>query len=176
MKKLTASCCLAALLLLGACVPDSQYDSLEQEYQQLQVRLAGDNVRLTRMQGAIKLAINNELLFPSGGWEMPADAKQLIARIAPVLAPIQQTPIQVNGFTDDVPIGEELKQRGITTNVQLSYMRAQNVANFLISQGVNPSLLQVQGYGDAYPIASNNTPQGRAQNRRVELTIAGTGQ
>ena len=54
-------------------------------------------------------------------------------------------------------------------------MRAQTVANFLISQWVKPNLVQTRGLGDTDPVASNDTPQGRAQNRRVELTLAGLG-
>jgi outer membrane protein OmpA-like peptidoglycan-associated protein len=57
----------------------------------------------------------------------------------------------------------------------VSLKRAQTVASFLISQGVNPSLVQTRGLGDADPVAPNDTPQGRSQNRRVEITLAGTG-
>jgi outer membrane protein OmpA-like peptidoglycan-associated protein len=46
---------------------------------------------------------------------------------------------------------------------------------FLIAQGVNPSLVSAQGFGDADPVASNDTPEGRAQNRRVELMLASAG-
>jgi chemotaxis protein MotB len=95
--------------------------------------------------------------------------------MAPILAPFQQTTIIVTGYTDNVPIGPELVAQGIASNQQLSLKRAQTLANYLISQGVNPSLVQTRGLGDADPVASNDTPQGRAQNRRVELTLAGTG-
>ena len=66
-------------------------------------------------------------------------------------------------------------RQGITTNLILSQKRAENVMNFMISQGVKPGLLSAQGYGDADPVASNDTADGRAQNRRVELTLAGSG-
>jgi chemotaxis protein MotB len=49
------------------------------------------------------------------------------------------------------------------------------VMQFMIAQGVNPSLVSAQGFGEAAPVASNDTPAGRAQNRRVELTLAGAG-
>ena len=66
--------------------------------------------------------------------------------------------------------------QGITSNLVLSQKRAENVMQFMISQGVNPNLVSARGFGDADPIASNDTPAGRAQNRRVELTLAGAGQ
>jgi len=167
------------LIGLGGCVPVSQYDALDNDYNQLNSRLSSEissqQVHITRLQGAVKIAVNSELLFPSGGWEMPSQAAATIAKMAPILAPMQQTRLLVNGYTDDTPIGPELMRQGVRTNQQLSLKRAQTVSNYLVSQGVNPNLLQAQGFGDADPAAPNNTPQGRAQNRRVEITLAGSG-
>jgi chemotaxis protein MotB len=166
-------------LILSACVPAQQYDALENDYNQLNQQLSGEiasqQVHITRLQGAIKVAVNSELLFPSGGWQMPPAAAQTIAKMAPILAPFQKTTIIVTGYTDNVPIGPELRQQGIDSNQQLSLKRAQTVANYLVSQGVNPNLVSARGLGDADPVAPNDTPQGRAQNRRVELTLAGPG-
>jgi chemotaxis protein MotB len=106
---------------------------------------------------------------------MPPQAAKTIAEMAPVLAPMQTTHIVVTGYTDNVPIGPELKQQGVMTNQDLSMRRAQTVVNYLVSQGVNPALLTAQGLGDTDPVASNATPEGRAQNRRVELTLPGQG-
>jgi len=165
----------AALLLpglLAACVTQSAYDQLNQ---QLSAEIAQGQVHITRLQGAIKVTVNSELLFPSGGWQMPPQAAKTIAEMAPVLAPMQTVHIFVTGYTDNVPIGPELIQQGVTSNQQLSMMRAQTVVSYLISQGVNPALLTAQGLGDTDPVASNATPEGRAQNRRVELTLPGQG-
>jgi hypothetical protein len=60
-------------------------------------------------------------------------------------------------------------------NLILSQKRADNVMQYMISQGVNPNLVAAQRFGDASPVASNATPEGRAQNRRVEHTLANTG-
>src|SRR5271165_5184676 len=170
---------LLLLVLLAACVPAQQYDALENDYNQLNQRLSSESgaqqVHITRLQGAIKVAVNSELLFPSGGWQMPPAAAQTIAKMAPILAPFQQTKIIVTGYTDNVPIGPELRQQGVDSNQQLSLKRAQTVASFLVSQGVNPNLVSTRGLGDADPVAPNDTPQGQAQNRRVELTLAGPG-
>jgi len=132
-------------------------------------------MHIERLQNAIKVTVNDELLFPSGGWQMSPEAQQTIAKMAPILAPMQQTKIMVNGYTDNVPIGPGLVRQGITSNLILSQKRAQDVAQYMISQGVNPSLVSTQGFGDADPVASNDTAEGRAQNRRVELTLAGSG-
>jgi chemotaxis protein MotB len=105
-------------------VPAQQYDALENDYNQLNQRLSGEisaqQVHISRLQGAIKVAVNSDLLFPSGSWQMPPQAAQLIAKMAPILAPFQQTTIIVTGYTDNVPIGPELRQQGVDSNQQLS--------------------------------------------------------
>jgi chemotaxis protein MotB len=175
-----ATMTFTAMLLLAGCVTERKYDALETRYQELNrtmsAEIAADQAQITRLQNAIKVTVNNELLFPSGDWDMPVQAQQTIGKIAPILAPMQQTRIQVNGYTDNVPIGAGLVRQGITSNQELSQKRADTVMQFLISQGVKPSLVSARGFGEADPVASNDTPAGRAQNRRVELTLAGSGQ
>ena len=170
---------VCAMLLLSGCVSQQKYDALQSRYDQLNQtmssQISAHQMHIERLQNAIKVTLNDQLLFPSGGWQMPADAQQTIAKMAPILAPMQQTKITVNGYTDNVPIGPGLKRQGITSNQILSEKRADNVMQFMISKGVNPSLISAQGFGEADPVASNETPEGQAQNRRVELTLAGSG-
>ncbi len=179
MKSLPIAYFAAAVLMLSGCVSQQKYNTLDQEYQQLQQSMGTEvnnqQMQITRLQNAIKVEVNGELLFPSGGWEMPAQAQQTIAKMAAILAPQQTTTIVVSGYTDNTPIGPELMRRGVTSNLVLSQKRADNVMQFMISQGVKPNLVSAQGFGDADPVASNDTPQGRAQNRRVELTLANPG-
>jgi chemotaxis protein MotB len=169
----------AAMLLLAGCVSEQKYDALQSRYDQLNQtmssEIASNQMQIARLQGAIKVTVNGELLFPSGGWQMPATAQQTIAKMAPILAPMQETTIVVNGYTDNTPIGPELMREGVTSNLILSQKRADNVMQFMISQGVKPNLVTAQGFGDADPVAPNDTAAGRAQNRRVELTLAGSG-
>ena len=66
---------------------------------------------------------------------------------------------------DEIRFGPGLMRQGITSNQELSQKQADTVMQFLIAQG----------FGEADPVASNDTPEGRAQNRRVELTLAGSG-
>jgi chemotaxis protein MotB len=67
---------------------------------------------ITRPQDAIKVTVNGELLFPSGGWQMPVQAQQTIAKMAAILAPQQTTKINVNGYTDNTPIGPGADEPG----------------------------------------------------------------
>jgi chemotaxis protein MotB len=179
MRTLPIACVAAAALMLSSCVSQQKYNTLDQEYQQLQQSMGAEvnsqQMHIERLQNAIKVSVNGQLLFPSGGWEMSPQAQQTIAKMAAILAPQQTTTIVVNGFTDNTPIGPDLMRRGVTSNLVLSQKRAENVMQYMISQGVNPSLVSAQGFGDANPVASNATPDGRAQNRRVEVTLANTG-
>lgn len=177
---------LVSAFVLAGCVSQQAYqaqvqktDALQQKYdqlnQQMSAEIAAHELHIERLQNALRVTVNDQLLFPSGDWQMPADAQQSIAKIAKILAPMQQTKIAVNGYTDNVPIGPGLMRQGVTSNLILSQKRAENVAQFMISQGVNPSLVSTQGFGDADPVASNDTADGRAQNRRVEIVLAGSG-
>ena len=183
MVKFSFICVAGAALLVAACVSQKTYDEsqqknaeLEQQYQQLNQQMSSEvaahNMQISRMQDAIKVSVNSELLFPSGGWEMSEGAKTSIAKIAAILAPHQTSKINVNGYTDSTPIGPGLMKEGITTNLILSQKRADNVMQYMISQGVKSNLVSAHGFGDSNPVASNDTPAGRAQNRRVELTVA----
>jgi chemotaxis protein MotB len=180
---------LIAPVFLSACVSQSKYDELmaqneqlqthnqqlQTQNQQLQQHVATDQAHIHRLQEAVKYTVNSDLLFPSGGWEISDAGKEIIAKMAMKLAPEQQEKIMVNGYTDDRPIGAGLVQQGITSNQMLSQKRAETVMQYMISQGVKPELVAAQGFGEADPVAPNNTAQSRAQNRRVELTLAAPG-
>src|SRR5215510_2934523 len=170
-----------AAVLLSACVSQRTYDELQAQYQQAQqqnatlsAQVAADKAQICRLQGAIKYTVNSDLLFPSGGWQMNDRGKQIIGNMASKLAPTQQNKILVSGYTDNAPIGPALRREGITSNQILSQKRAENVMEFIISQGVQPSLISAKGFGEGDPVASNATPQGRAKNRRVELSVPGS--
>jgi len=172
---------LMASVALSACVSQSSYDALQAQYQQAQQQnaalsnqVAADKAQICRLQGAIRYTVNSDLLFPSGGYQMSERGKQIISGFAAKLAPTQQNKILVSGYTDNAPIGPALQRQGITSNEILSQKRAEDVMQYLLSQGVKPDLISAQGFGDSNPVASNDTAQGRVQNRRVELSLAGS--
>ena len=186
-RSLIVGTLLSTMGLMG-CVSQGTYDALQAQYQQSQqqnqqlqqqntamsAQLAADKAQIGRLQGAIKYTVNSDLLFASGGWEMRPQGKVIIARLAAKLAPTQQNKIMVNGYTDNAPIGPELQAQGITSNQALSQKRADTVMAYLISRGLKPNLVEAHGFGDAQPVASNDTAKGRAANRRVELTLGGS--
>ena len=139
----------AAAMLAVGCVSQQTHNEaldrnaqLEKEYQELNQSMSSEvsskNMHIERLQDAIKVSVNSELLFPSGGYEMPDTAKASIAKIAKVLAPHQKSRIDVNGYTDTTPIGPGLAKQGITTNLILSQKRADNVMHYMTSQASRP--------------------------------------
>jgi chemotaxis protein MotB len=91
---------------------------------------------------------------------MSGEAQQTIGKIIPILAPNQQSKINVNGYTDNVPIGPGLMREGITSNLVLSQKRADNVMQFMISRGVNPSWCPRR-------VSARKTPWPRTTRRRA---------
>ena len=180
LKRSMAVAPLLSTILLGGCVVwQSDYDKVVTQNQQLQEQvtaqsgeIAANKAQISRLQGAIKYTVNSDQLFTPGSWQMSARGKQIIAKMASQLAPTEQSKLVVNGYTDNAPIGPELRQQGITSNQVLSQKRADTVMQYLISKGLNPGLVSAKGFGDANPVASNDTAQGRAKNRRVELMLA----
>ena len=162
--------------ILGGCAWKSDYDAavaennqLKQQVASLQAQNAAASHQVNRLGGAVLYTLQGDLLFPSGGYQVSNAGKQLIGRVASQLAATQTQHIVVVGYTDNTPIGPDLARQGITSNQILSQKRAEAVMQAAIAQGVKPELLSADGQGDADPVASNNTPAGRAKNRRVEL-------
>jgi chemotaxis protein MotB len=164
---------VVSTILVAGCVPKSKYEALEAENRQLRQEISTQKAQVGRLQGAIKYTVNSDLLFAPGKWEIKEAGKNVIAKLAVKLAPSQQNKLVVNGYTDNAPIGPALKREGVTTNEELSQKRAEAVMKYLLSQGFRPDLVSAHGYGEANPVAPNTTAKGRAENRRVELTLGG---
>ena len=148
---------------------------LQSQNQQLQSQNERLQAHLGRLQHAMAYTVNSDLLFKSGSWEMSDRGKDIIAKLSEKLAPTQQNRLMVSGYTDNAPVGSRLKREGVTSNQELSQKRADAVMQYLISQGVQPDNVAAQGFGEADPVAPNDTRQGRAQNRRVVLSVGEVG-
>lgn len=115
----------------------------------------------------LELELSSSLLFPSADSIPHQHAFDIIEKIAEILKPYEN-PIQVEGFTDNLPI----KTPTFPTNWELSAARAATVVRMLAMEGVAPTRLAAVGYGEFQPIASNDSAEGRAKNRRVVLIIS----
>jgi len=175
ITKMLMAGALASLVLLNGCVTETKYNALEQEYQQLQAEFSADQAQIVLLEGKLKVTMVDQVLFPEGGFRLNSQAKAVLGKLVPTLSGLQQTKIIVDGYTDNVPIGPGLKREGISSNLELSSRRADVVVEYLVQQGVNQNLISAQGFGESNPVASNNTPEGRSRNRRIEVTLDGPG-
>lgn len=144
------------------------YESLEEK---LQAEIKKGDIRLSQVEGRIKVDLVDKVLFDSGQAELSARGAEVLSRVANVLASVEDKKIQVSGHTDDAPIINALKER-YPTNWELSAARAVNVVRFLTEKGnVSPKRMVAAGHGEFEPVATNATPGGRAQNRRIEILL-----
>jgi|WetSurMetagenome_2_1015567.scaffolds.fasta_scaffold95177_3 chemotaxis protein MotB len=183
MKPRNLAYWMAAVLVTG-CVTEGTYqqevkktDTLQSQnetYEKLNTALksevAADQVQIEQLQGKLKVTMVDQILFPEGGWEVGRKGEETLDKVIPTFKTLKGQRIEIEGFTDNVPIGPELKKR-FPSNWELSTARATDVVRYLVSKGVSPSLLSASGFGDTRPVASNDTPQGRAKNRRIEVIV-----
>lgn len=125
-----------------------------------------ENLRVLARPEGVALVLTDELLFPSGGAELNATARDLLGTVADVLL-FMGAPVNVAGYTDAVGGASE-------ANYRLSGDRALAVLEFFLERGLAPERFSASGYGPHWPMADNATPEGRAQNRRVEILLKTT--
>ncbi|HSX51767.1 MAG TPA: flagellar motor protein MotD [Cellvibrio sp.] len=115
----------------------------------------------------LQIELKDSILFSSGSADTSEQAQKIFDEIAGILKNYSN-PVQVEGFTDNIPI----KSLKYPTNWELSTARASAIVKYLASKGVAPERLSAVGYGEYQPVAANDTEQGRAQNRRVAIMVA----
>ncbi|HEX4808002.1 MAG TPA: OmpA family protein [Bryobacteraceae bacterium] len=142
-------------------------EQAEQQREQLRAQLLQQfNAVLPTRETSRGLVVNmQDVLFATAKYQLNQQAQLALARIAGIIVSHPGLNIHVEGYTDSTG--------SVDFNQKLSEQRADTVKNFLISQGVNPQTVTDQGYGESYPVASNETSQGRHLNRRVELVVSG---
>jgi chemotaxis protein MotB len=133
--------------------------------------LESKDVTISKLQGKLTVNILDRVLFDSGEDELKPDGQAVLLKIAAFLAQHPELKIHVIGHTDNVPIRGNARNR-FPTNWELSTARAVAAVRFLTERaGVDPRRLGAVGYGEYRPVADNATPEGRARNRRIAITI-----
>lgn len=122
-----------------------------------------EGARVERIGEGIKITFNSGLLFDVDKAALKPASQSNLAELAGILNKYPDTNILLEGHTDSQGSEEH--------NLTLSKQRAQSVANFLAGQSVTATRFTEMGYGEGQPVASNDTADGRAQNRRVEVAI-----
>jgi chemotaxis protein MotB len=117
--------------------------------------------------GRMVIQLESDVLFDSGKTNIKPDGQTALAKLAPVLAGITDRKYLVTGFTDDVPIHTQR----FPSNWELSTARAVEVVKFLVASGLKPQQVAAAGYSEFDPVVANDTPEHRAQNRRIEIVL-----
>jgi chemotaxis protein MotB len=118
-------------------------------------------------RGRMVIQLPQDILFQSGSATIGADGSQTLGEVAAVLADLADRTFQVEGHTDNVPISTAR----FPSNWELSSARALSVVRLLVQNGVPPANLSGAGYGEFQPKASNDTPDSRRLNRRIEIVM-----
>lgn len=142
-----------------------QAKQAESQAQKLKQELGELKAKETKRGYVVTLG---NILFKVDSAELSSDGMQSLFRLVTFLKDFPEREVVVEGYTDSTGSG--------VYNLKLSQQRADSVRSFLINNGISPDRIVARGYGEAYPVAPNNTAAGRQQNRRVEIIILHAGE
>ncbi len=137
---------------------------------EMKSEIAQGQIAITELKGKLTMDVVDKILFDSGQTEIRPAGLSVLKRVVEILMTVTDKVIRVEGHTDSVPIGGALAKK-YPTNWELSAARALNVTRFLEKEGIDPALLSAVAFGEHQPIAENETPEGRARNRRIAIIL-----
>jgi chemotaxis protein MotB len=135
----------------------------------LRTAFGADGLEIILRNGRLVVQLPNRVLFDFGKAVLKPEGEEALTRLASVLKEVPERSFLVAGHTDNVPVSK--KSTRYESNWELSTLRGVSVVQFLQAQGVAPTQLGAAGYGEYFPEASNDTEEGRAENRRTEIII-----
>lgn len=148
---------------------DAAMTTLKNAISKALTNFEGNGLTVEQRNGKVYVSMENKLLFESGSWAVGSNGKQAVKQLGEVLAENPEIAILIEGHTDDVPYKGNAQLSG---NWDLSAKRATAIVNILRENAtINPENLTAAGRGEFAPVASNDTPEGKAQNRRIEVIL-----
>jgi chemotaxis protein MotB len=146
----------------------STYDNLVKE---LNKEIQTGQIAITQLKDKLSLTMVEKVLFDSGSADIKKDGKKVLERVGEILKQVKDRQINVEGHTDNVPISSRLRDK-FPTNWELSTARATNVVRYLKEKvGLDPRLLVAGGFAEFRPVEPNDTEEGKAKNRRIEIVL-----
>ena len=143
------------------------YDNLVSE---LNEEIKKGEIEVIQLKDKLTLSMVEKILFDSGSAAIKQNGKEVLARVAEILGSIHDKQIRIEGHTDNVQIGPVLAEK-FPTNWELSTTRSTTVVRYLQQQGVDPTFLSAAGYSEYSPVDTNETEEGKARNRRIEIVL-----
>lgn len=160
---------LAAQLTVSELEVAEMRDTYDELLDELELEVQAGQIEIQQLVDGIRLAVSDELLFPSGSAQLEQKGRALLIRVAEQISD-EDAIIAVEGHTDDVGIGPTLRKR-YASNWELAAARAAGVVRILNEAGVSGERIRAVSRGPFAPVASNDTEQGRAKNRRTEILL-----
>lgn len=138
--------------------------------EQMKGEISKGEVTISELKGKLTVNLVESVLFDSGKAEVKPNGLVVLQKVIDILKGITDKVVRIEGHTDNVQIGGALARR-YPTNWELSAARAINVTKYLQQQGLEPARLSAVAYGEFKPVAANDTDEGRAKNRRIEIVL-----
>jgi chemotaxis protein MotB len=145
----------------------STYEDL---LEKMKTEISKGQVTISELKGKLTVNMVDSILFDSGKAEVKQGGLEVLRKVISILKDVMDKSIRIEGHTDNVQILGGLAKR-YPTNWELSSARAINVARYLQEQGIDPGLLSAVAYGEWKPVGDNDTQEGKAKNRRIEIIL-----
>ncbi|UZH56436.1 OmpA family protein [Salinimicrobium tongyeongense] len=148
---------------------DAKMNALKNAISKALVNFEGKGLTVEQRDGKVYVSMENKLLFSSGSWAVGSEGRKAVQQLASVLAQNPDIAVLIEGHTDNVPYNGNGQ---LTNNWDLSTKRATAIVQLLLeNSGINAENLTAAGRGEYAPVASNDTAEGRAKNRRIEVIL-----
>ncbi|MEE8556578.1 MAG: OmpA family protein [Myxococcota bacterium] len=135
--------------------------------EELEDELEKGQIEILQLRGRLQIRALESILFASGSAEIKPTGREVLAKVADQLRKQSGHQVRIEGHTDRVPIST----LEFPSNWELSCGRAARVLRFLVDEGLDPERMSAVGVGSQQPIESNDSPEGRARNRRIEIVL-----
>lgn len=142
----------------------------EEMLDKMKNEISQGQVTISELKGKLTVNMVDAILFDSGKAEVKPEGLAVLQKVIDILKTVKDKAIRIEGHTDNVQITGALARR-YPTNWELSAARAINVTRYLQQQGIDPAVLSAVAYGEYKPVASNDTEEGKAKNRRIEIIL-----
>ena len=141
-----------------------EYEGLVKD---LEKEVSSGQIQITQLREGLRLGLAQDILFRSGSATLEPYGVELLSKVSEQLAKFPQQ-VEVQGHTDNVPVS---KSSHWGTNWELAAARAASVVRLFEKQGLDPTQLRAVSYGEHAPVDTNDSPEGRARNRRIEIRL-----
>src|SRR5512141_123805 len=142
----------------------------ENMIEKMKSEISKGQITISELKGKLTVNMVDSILFDSGRAEVKKGGLEILGKVVSILKDVNDKSIRIEGRPDNVQISRALAQR-YPTNWELSAARAINVTRFLQDQGIDPGNLSAAAYGEWKPVATNDTAEGKAKNRRIEIIL-----